>query len=85
MSTLTNYEGLLALSTSPHLSQAMRGYLVGVLAEHREMRVALETITQHFADVMGGPIMGAHVKFAGGVEGIPTIAKARAVLAKVNT
>jgi hypothetical protein len=42
------------------------------------MLAALKTITDHFADVMGGPmIAGRGVNFANGVEGIPTIKAAR--------
>jgi hypothetical protein len=44
---------------------------------------ALKTVTDHFADVMGGPQM-AHIKFQNGVEGIPTIVKARAAITKAE-
>lgn len=50
-----------------------------------ELRDALQEITDHFAAVMNGPmISGRGVTFANGVEGVPTIAKARKVLAMAN-
>jgi len=56
-------------------------------AELRKALVAaLREITDHFAAVMGGPLItGQGVRFQHGVEGIPTIAAARAVLAKAET
>jgi hypothetical protein len=51
------------------------------LNEIERLRAALRAITDHFASVMGGPmIKGAGIKFENGVEGIPTIAAARAAL-----
>lgn len=41
MSNLSNYEAVLALSTSPHMTNVMRQYIVELLAEHREMRDAM--------------------------------------------
>jgi hypothetical protein len=46
------------------------------------MLKALEKITGHFAGVMGGPLVtGQGIAFANGIEGIPTIANARAAIA----
>jgi len=45
-------------------------------AEIERLREALQAITEHFADVMDG----TGVEFDNGVEGIPTIARARALL-----
>jgi hypothetical protein len=56
-----------------------------LIAAAPELYEALQRITDHFASVMGGPLMtAADVTFASGVEGIPTIAAARAALAKVE-
>ena len=42
---------------------------------------ALKQVTDHFAAVMGGPMVsGRGITFANGIEGIPTIARAREVL-----
>ena len=49
-----------------------------------EMLDALKAITNHFADVMGGPLISDRVKFVDGVEGIPTIKAARAAIAKAE-
>lgn len=46
---------------------------------------ALQRITDHFAAMVGGPmIAGSGITFANGVEGIPTIANARAILQPSN-
>lgn len=42
---------------------------------------ALKTITDHFSDVMRGM---AHIRFQNGIEGIPTIARARAAIARAE-
>jgi len=52
-------------------------------AINAELVLALEKITQHFADVMNGPFL-AGVTFKNGVEGIPTIAAARDATAKAK-
>ena len=50
-----------------------------------ELLKSLQSITDHFASVMGGPLVaGAGVTFRGGVEGIPTIVAARAAIAKAT-
>ncbi|MGY6037818.1 hypothetical protein [Aeromonas sp. AE23HZ002T15] len=50
-----------------------------------ELLAALVATTEHLAKVMGGPLIaGAGVTFANGVEGIPTIMKARAAIAKTK-
>ena len=54
-------------------------------AINAELLAALEAITNHFADVMAGPMVaGRDVTFANGVEGIPTIKTARDILAKAK-
>jgi hypothetical protein len=51
------------------------------VGEIERLRAALQAITDHFASVMDGPmIRGAGIEFKNGVEGIPTIARARAAL-----
>jgi hypothetical protein len=70
-------ERLLALDQWPHHT----GVRIEAAAEIECLRTALRDITDHFAGVMGGPmIKGAGIKFENGVEGIPTIAAARAAL-----
>lgn len=59
-----------------------RGALAADEKGESELMAALQSVTDHFADVMSGPLISSHVKFANGVEGIPTIANARAILAK---
>ena len=55
--------------------------LTALKALNAELVAALTAITNHFAAVMGGPfVTGAGVRFVNGVEGIPTIARARAAL-----
>ena len=59
-----------------------RGALIrevtSLTAERDRLRVALKAITDHFAGVMAGPMVaGRGVKFANGIDGIPTIAAAR--------
>ena len=52
-----------------------------LLERIRSLEDALTQVTDHFAAVMGGPMVsGRGITFANGVEGIPTIAKAREVL-----
>jgi len=52
-----------------------------LLERIRSLEDALTQVTDHFASVMDGPLVsGRGIKFANGVEGIPTIAKAREVL-----
>jgi hypothetical protein len=47
----------------------------------KALEAALEAITDHLAGLMDGPmIKGRGVVFANGVEGIPTIARARELL-----
>jgi hypothetical protein len=54
-------------------------------AINAELLEALVKITDHFAAVMGGPmIAGKGVEFANGIEGIPTIKAARAAIAKAT-
>jgi hypothetical protein len=54
-------------------------------AINAELLDALVKITDHFAAVMGGPmIAGKGVEFADGVECIPTIKAARAAIAKAT-
>ena len=60
-----------------------------MLANHRqreqELLAALVAVTDHFAKVMGGPmISGQGVTFANGVDGIPTIKRAREMIAKAK-
>jgi uncharacterized protein YcsI (UPF0317 family) len=62
---------------------ALEGEIKRLRALNAELVAALEAITDHFAAVMGDPFL-AGVTFANGVEGIPTIAKARAALAKAK-
>lgn len=51
-------------------------------AEIARKDAALKAVTDHFADVMAGPMIAGHgVTFANGVAGIPTIKAARAALA----
>jgi len=53
--------------------------------EIERLREALQAIADHFADVMDGPmIRGAGVEFKTGVESIPTIARARALLKEIG-
>jgi hypothetical protein len=55
--------------------------LMRALREERKLREVLKEITDHFASVMGGPlIMGRGITFENGVEGIPTIKAARDAL-----
>jgi hypothetical protein len=58
--------------------------VAAIVAEHnKELRDVLQKITDHFADVMGGPMVsGRGITFENGVEGIPTIKAARMVLNK---
>ena len=56
-----------------------------LIAAAPDLLEALEAITAHFADVMGGPmIAGRGVNFANGVDGIPTIVAARTAIAKAK-
>ena len=49
------------------------------------LKYTLQKITDHFAAVMGGPLVtGQGIVFANGVEGIPTIAAARNLLAELS-
>ena len=46
---------------------------------------SLREVTNHFAAVMGGPLIrGQGITFEGGVEGIPTIRRARAAIAQAD-
>jgi hypothetical protein len=66
---------------APVLVERDDGIRIEAAAEIERLRAALRAITDHFAGVMGGPmIQGAGIKFENGVEGIPTIAAARALL-----
>ncbi len=47
-----------------------------------ELVAALTEITEHFVSVLRGPVVSQHIRFANGVENIPTIKNARAILAK---
>lgn len=50
-----------------------------------DLLATLTAITDHFANVMGGPmISGQGVTFANGVDGIPTIKRARELIAKAK-
>lgn len=64
-------------------ADADRSANANLIAAAPDIKDALKAITDHFADVMGGPFLG-HVTFADGVEGIPTIKAARAALAKAE-
>jgi hypothetical protein len=56
-----------------------------LIAAAPELYEALQAITDHFASVMGGDVFKtAGIEFVNGVDGIPTIAKARAALAKAK-
>ena len=55
-----------------------------LLATAPELLIELEKVTDHLARVMGGPIMSRFIKFEDGVEGIPTIKAARAVIARAK-
>lgn len=51
----------------------------------QQLLCALKEITEHHAAVMGGPLVtGQGVRFKDGVEGIPTIVRARAAIAKAE-
>jgi len=53
--------------------------------QERLLNEALETlelVTNHLADMMTGPIMSQFIELKNGVDGIPTIKKARAILSK---
>jgi hypothetical protein len=57
-----------------------------LIAAAPDLLAALEAITDHFAAVMEGPIAKAGgITFENGVEGIPTIAQARAALARARS
>lgn len=62
-------------------------YAMGnVMHQRDELLAALTAITDHFANVMGGPmISGQGVTFANGVDGIPTIKRARELIAKAKS
>ena len=56
------------------------------VSREAELEDALRDITNHFADVMNGPIIRkSGITFANGVEGIPTIARARRLLNRKST
>ena len=56
-----------------------------LLERIRSLEDALTQVTDHFAAVMGGPMVsGRGITFINGVEGIPTIARAREVLRSNN-
>ena len=60
---------------------ASENLCLAAAGEIDRLKTTLREITDHFASVMDGPmIRGAGVEFKNGVEGIPTIAKARAAL-----
>ena len=72
--------------TSPHAHGEDSAAAVAQLwAAAPDLLAALKAITDHLAGVAGGPLLkAAGVKFQNGVEGIPTIAAARAAIAKAE-
>lgn len=66
------------------VAHANAAFIVRACNCHDDLVAALKAVTDHFAAVMSGPLVSGFVTFANGVEGIPTIADARAALAKVE-
>jgi hypothetical protein len=61
------------------------GELIHMHNASRDMYEALAKLADHFADVMGGPMVaGRGIEFLSGVEGIPTLKAARDALAKAE-
>ncbi len=55
-----------------------------LIAAAPDLLAELEKVTDHLAGVMGGPIMSRFVEFENGVESIPTIKAARAIIARAK-
>lgn len=77
-----NAAGICEHGCSANLIEAK--YEIGqrLLSNLEQAQELLQTVTDHFADVMSGPIMSKVARFENGVEGIPTIAAARAFLTR---
>lgn len=59
-----------------------RAALAAAEKDESELVAALTEITEHFMSVLRGPVVSQHVRFTNGIENVPTIKNARALIAK---